>query len=212
LTALDRELIERAREYDTQALAEIYDKYAEAIYRYLYRLLRDASEAEDLTSEVFLRLLQALGTSRAPRDRLQGWLYSVARNLAMDWFRREGARNALELNEELVANGDSPSAAVEERQIRQRLGVALARLTPAQQQVILLRFGEGLRIADVSRLMGKSEGAIRVLQHRAVKRLSKLLDREKEQFNEKAEIRSIRHGFAAGSPGRESRGAAGSSG
>jgi RNA polymerase sigma-70 factor (ECF subfamily) len=212
LTALDQQLIERAREYDTQALAEIYDRYAEAIYRYLYRLLRDASEAEDLTSEVFLRLLQVLGTPKAPRERLQGWLYRVARNLAMDWFRREGARHTLELNEELVANGDSPSAAIEERQIHQRLTMALRRLTPSQQQVILLRFGEGLRIADVSRLMGKSEGAIRVLQHRAVKRLSKLLDREKEQVNEKAEIRAIRHSFAAGRQGRGNRGAAGSSG
>jgi RNA polymerase sigma-70 factor (ECF subfamily) len=212
LTALDTELIKRAREYDTQALAEVYDRYAEAIYRYLYRLLRDANEAEDLTSEVFLKLLQVLGTPRAPRDRLQGWLYRVAHNLAMDWFRREGARKTLELNEELVANGDSPSAAVEERQFHQQLGMALSKLTSGQQQVILLRFGEGLRIADVSRLMGKSEGAIRVLQHRAVKRLSKLLEREKEQVNENVEIRAIRHGTTAGGAGRESRGAAGSPG
>jgi RNA polymerase sigma-70 factor (ECF subfamily) len=211
LTALDKELIELARENNTQALAEIYDRYAEPIYRYLYRLLGDPAEAEDLTSEVFLKLLQALDTSRAPRDRLLGWLYRVARNLAMDWFRREGKRKTLSLDEELVADGDSPSAEVEERQVRQRLRKSISELAPSQQQVILLRFGEGLKVSEVSRLMGKSEGAIRVLQHRAVKRLSKLLERE-EQVNESKKGREIREGFAAGSTGRESRGTANSLG
>lgn len=211
MTALDKELIELARENDAQALAEIYDRYAEPIYRYLYRLLGDAAEAEDLTSEVFLRFLQALDTSRAPRDRLLGWLYRVARNLAMDWFRREGKRKTLSLDEELVANEDSPSTTVEERQIRQRLRRSINELAPSQQQVILLRFGEGLRVSEVSRLMGKSEGAIRVLQHRAVKRLSRLLERE-EQVNEQERGREIREGFASGGTGRENRGTANSLG
>lgn len=211
MTALDKELIELARENNTQALAEIYDRYAEPIYRYLYRLLGDAAEAEDLTSEVFLKLLQALDTSKAPRDRLLGWLYRVARNLAMDWFRREGKRKTLSLDEELVANGDSPSATVEERQVRQRLRKSISELAPSQQQVILLRFGEGLKVSEVSRLMGKSEGAVRVLQHRAVKRLSKLLERE-EQVNEQKKGREVREGFAAGGAGRESRGTANSLG
>jgi RNA polymerase sigma-70 factor, ECF subfamily len=177
LTTPDVELLERAREYDALALAEIYDRYADPIYSYLYRYLGDAAQAEDLTGEVFLKLLQVLNTRRAPRDRLQGWLYRVAHNLAMDCFRRNGKTTTVPLEEEWIAGADPPSTLVENRQTQQQLRAAISRLTAAQQQVILLRFGEGLRLAEVGRLMGKSEGAIKTLQHRAINRLRTLLDR-----------------------------------
>jgi RNA polymerase sigma-70 factor (ECF subfamily) len=178
LTTPDVELLERAREYDAQALAEIYDRYAESIYRYLCRYVGDAAHAEDLTGEVFLKLLQVVRTRRAPRDRLQGWLYRVAHNLAMDWFRQRGKGATLSLEEEWISGADPPSTVIEKNQARQQLRAAICQLTADQQQVILLRFGEGLRLADVSRLMDKSEGAVKILQHRAVQRLRKLLDRE----------------------------------
>jgi RNA polymerase sigma-70 factor (ECF subfamily) len=179
LTTLDSELLSRAREYDAQALAEIYGRYAEPVYRYLYRYLGDAVQAEDLTSEVFVKLLQVLGTQRAPRDNLQGWLYRVAHNQAMDWFRHQGRNSTEPLEEQIPAQNGSPSVLLEEHQARQHLRSALRQLTQDQQQVILLRFGEGLRITEVGRLMGKSEGAVKILQHRAVKRLRRLLDEEK---------------------------------
>ena len=175
MTTPDSELLDRAREYDSQALAEIYDRYAELIYRYLYRYLGDPAQAEDLTSEVFLKLLQVLNTPRAPRDRLQGWLYRVAHNLAMDYFRKASKSSTLAIDERLVAEDDAPPAAVQKGQDRERLQAAIRQLTPDQQRVILLRFGEGFKISKVSRLMGKSEGAVKILQHRAIKRLRKLL-------------------------------------
>lgn len=176
MTTPDSQLLEQAREYNAQALAEIYDRYAESIYRYLYRYLGDAAQAEDLTSEVFLKLLQVLNTRQAPRDRLQGWLYRVAHNLAMDWFRRESKTAHWTLDERLVAEGDAPPTAVEKLQTRQQLLAAIGQLTLDQQQVILLRFGEGLKIAEVSQLLDKSEGAVKIMQHRAIKRLRKLLE------------------------------------
>ncbi|MGD9315973.1 MAG: sigma-70 family RNA polymerase sigma factor [Anaerolineae bacterium] len=175
----DSELLQGAREFDNRALAEIYDRHAESIYRYLYRYLGNAHLAEDLTSEVFLKLLQALGTSRAPRDQLKGWLYRVAHNLAMDWFRQQAKGEALPLNEELVSDGISLATMVEEHEDQHRLRQAVRQLTPSQQQVILLRFGEGLKIKQVGQLMGKSEGSIKLIQYRAVKRLRKILEREK---------------------------------
>lgn len=178
MTTPDSQLLAQAREYDAQALAEIYDRYAAPIYRYLYRYLGDAALAEDLTGDVFLKLLQVLNTSKAPRDRLQGWLYRVAHNLAMDWFRQAARNSAVPLDIELMADGDSLLAEVEQGQVRLRLRTAIAQLTPDQQQVILLRFGEGLKIAEVSQILGKSEGAIKILQHRAIRRLRKLLARE----------------------------------
>jgi RNA polymerase sigma-70 factor (ECF subfamily) len=178
LATPDGPLLGRARDFDNQALAEIYDRYSESVYRYLYRYLGDAAQAEDLTSEVFLRFLKALGTRRAPKEQLQGWLYRVAHNLTMDWFRQQSRRPTVALDEELVADGDLPSTVAEKRQEQQRLRAAIARLTEGQQQVILLRFGEGYKVAEVAALMGKSEGAVKVLQHRAVKRLHKLLGPE----------------------------------
>lgn len=175
MTTLSDQLLEQARDYDTQALAEIYDRYAGPIYRYLYRILGDAAQAEDLTSEVFLRLLQVLDTPRAPRARLQGWLYRVAHNLAMDCFRQGAKASTMALDERLTAAGDTPSDVVEKQQTQQRLRQAIGQLTRDQQQVILLRFGEGFKVAEVAQLMGKSEGAVKILQHRAIKRLRKLL-------------------------------------
>jgi RNA polymerase sigma-70 factor (ECF subfamily) len=179
LTTLEGQLLERARQYDAQALAEIYDLYAEPIYRYLYRTLGNAACAEDLTGDVFLRLLQVLTTSRAPRDKLQGWLYRVAHNLAMDWFRHKGKNATVTLQEELAGEASSsPSRQVERWEMEERLRTAVRQLTRDQQQVVLLRFGEGLTAARVGQLLGKSEGAVKILQHRAVKRLRKLLEHE----------------------------------
>lgn len=176
MTTPDRELLERARQYDSQALAEIYDRYAAPIYRYLYRFVGDAAQAEDLTSDVFLKLLQVLDTAQAPCEQLQGWLYRVAHNLATDWFRSHGRRVATSLDEDLIADDNLPAANLEKRQLQKQLRIALGRLTADQQRVILLRFGEGFKLGEVARLLDKSEGAVKILQHRAVQRLRSLLD------------------------------------
>jgi RNA polymerase sigma-70 factor (ECF subfamily) len=189
LASEDRDLLKRAREYDEQALTEIYDRYAEAIYRYLYRLLGDAHLAEDLTSDAFLKLVQVLGTSRAPRDELRGWLYRVAHNLAVDWFRKEAkAGTLLTLNEDLAADDASPLVRLENHQVRQRLRRAIRQLTLSQQQVLVLRFSEGLKLEEVGRLMGKDAGAIKLIQYRALRRLRKLLEREEEKQDDRKRL------------------------
>ena len=200
----DSRLLERAREYDAQALAEIYDRYAESIYRYVYRYVGNAELAEDLTSEVFLKLLQVLGTSRAPRQQLQGWLYRVARNLAIDWFRQQAKGALLSLNEELTPeDGDSPSTRLELQQLQHDLREAISQLTPDQQQVIVLRFGEGRKLRDIGRLMGKSEGSVKLLQFRAINRLRTLLDNQGKREYEAQEVRTVRKVPAPGNAGQE---------
>lgn len=199
----DSVLLERAREYDAQALAEIYDRYAESIYRYAYRYVGDAKLAEDLTSEVFLKLLQVLGTRRAPRKQLQGWLYRVARNLAVDWFRKQAKGATFSLNEELTPDGDSPATRLEEQELHQDLRDAISQLTPDQQQVIVLRFGEGRKISEIGRLMGKSEGSIKVMQYRAMRRLRKLLENQGKRGNESEKGRNLGKVPATSSAGQE---------
>jgi RNA polymerase sigma-70 factor (ECF subfamily) len=203
LATKDEMLLEQARQYDSQALAEIYDLYAEPIYRYLYRFLGEAHTAEDLTSEVFLKLIRVLNTARAPRDQLQGWLYRVARNLAVDWYRKRGKQTTLSLREELIPTGESPLIRLEKDQDRQRLREALLELTQDQQQVLLLRFAQSLKIEEVAQLMGKSEGAIKLLQYRATRRLQKLLEKE-EKVDVEEKSRTVRGFPAASGAGRES--------
>jgi len=204
LATNDSRLLERAREYDAQALAEIYDRYAESIYRYAYRYVGNAELAEDLTSEVFLKLLQVLGTSRAPRQQLQGWLYRVARNLAIDWFRQQAKGAILSLNEDLTPeDGDSPSTRLELQQLQHDLREAISQLTPDQQQVIVLRFAEGRKIRDIGRLMGKSEGSVKLLQFRAINRLRTLLDNQGKREYEAQEVRTVRKVPAPSNAGQE---------
>ena len=102
-------------------------------------------------------------------------MYRVAHNLSMDLFRRQKKRPAVPLAEELVAQGGRPADLIEDEQIKQQLRARIRRLSPDQQQVVLLRFAEELPVAEVARLMGKSEGAVKILQHRALSRLRKLL-------------------------------------
>jgi len=200
----DHLLLEQARQCDDRALVAIYDQYAEGVYRYLYRLVGDSWTAEDLTSEVFVRLLRSLHKHRGPRTNLPGWLYRVARNLAMDWFRAQSRPTTLELNEDLVGSGESLLGRLEWGEQRGQLAQALHKLTPGQQQVILLRFGEGLQIKKVSQIMGKSEGAIKILQYRAVRRLRSLLQREDRKDYVEKTGRTVRNIPATSSPGRES--------
>jgi RNA polymerase sigma-70 factor (ECF subfamily) len=98
----------------------------------------------------------------------------------MDQFRRQKKAPAVPLDEELVAEGNQPPVVVEQRLTRQQLGACLRRLTSEQQQVVVLRFAEERPLAEVARLMGKSEGAIKTMQHRAISRLRKLLGGERE--------------------------------
>ncbi len=193
MTKPDSQLLEQANQHDPRALAEIYDRYAESIYRYLFRYVGDAEQAEDLTSEVFLTLVRVAGTSKAPRDHLRGWLYRVAHNRATDSFRWQTKNATLSLDEQpylesdlaSLSDKDLPTAALEKRQSQQQLRMAIRQLTPDQQRVILLRFGESLKVKEVGQLMGKSEAAIKVLQYRAIRRLRKLLrGRRNEVYEE----------------------------
>lgn len=205
MAASNSDVLQQARQYDARALADIYDRHAATIYAYLYRYLGDAHLAEDLTSEVFIKLIESLDTSRAPGERLQGWLYRVAHNLAMDHFREQAKKSELPLDEEIVANSESTLHRLERCHLEDQLRQAISQLTPGQQQVILLRFGQGLKLEEVGRLLGKSEGAIKLLQFRAVEKLQKLMEREEKKHEQQAS-QPVRSSSGTSSPGRNGRG------
>jgi RNA polymerase sigma-70 factor, ECF subfamily len=168
-------LLERAQTYDQSALADLYDSYAPLIYSYLYRRLQSAPLAEDLTSEVFLRLLQALRARQAWHTSLRGWLYRVAHNLAVDHQRRQTAGPAEPLDDEAFASEDNVAEAVHDRLSRHQLHAAMAKLTPEQQHVLVLRFGQQLSAQEVAALISKSVSAVEALQHRALAALRRVM-------------------------------------
>lgn len=176
----EKALLKRAKAYDEEALTELYNRYAPKIYAYIYRRVSNAALAEDLTGELFFRVLRSIQNENAWRDSFRGWIYRIAHNLVVDHYRRRPAEPPLTLEEELVARGDNPAETVEDMLDQERLLVALRRLTPAQQQVLTLRFGEGFTARETAQIMEKTTGAVEALQHRAIASLQRILTKDKE--------------------------------
>jgi RNA polymerase sigma-70 factor (ECF subfamily) len=168
-------LLDRIRQYDQAALAQVYDDYYDRIYHYVFRFVGQVPAAEDLTANVFLRLLSAVQSGNEPRSNLLAWLYRVAHNLVVDSFRRSPAREELELTEWLEGYEPDLTHVVEQKLQLERVRRALLDLTTPQQQVIVLKFLEGLESVEVAAILNKSEGAIDALQHRALLALRQAL-------------------------------------
>ncbi len=171
-------LLARARSLDEDALAMIHDTYYTPIFRFIAMKTGDRELAEDLTSDVFLRLLSALRDKTAPQKTLRGWLYAVASRVVADHFRRRYRREEVELPETLESGAINPARAAEVQSEWNELYQALSMLTEDQQDVIALRFGQGLPIKEVAALIDKSEGAVKQLQARAVAALARNLGRQ----------------------------------
>lgn len=172
-------LLARARRLDADALTQIHTHYYPRIYRYIAFHCGEAETAEDLTSEVFMRCLAALRDNAGPRQTLTGWLFGVARHVVNDHHRRHYRRREVELDESLPSDDAGPAAQLETNLERAALRHAVRRavhaLTPDQQDVIALRIGQGLTIDEVARLLGKTTGAVKQLQIRALAAVSRRL-------------------------------------
>ncbi len=168
-------LLHRARALDAEALAQIHDTYYVPIYRYIAMRVNDRETAEDLSSEVFTRLLQALRDKSAPQNTLRGWLFAVAARVVNDHFRQHYRIHHTELEESLPGTEDGPERVLEARMTQKELRQALQTLTEEQQHVLALRFGFDMPIKEVAHALGKSEGSIKMLQARAVAMLTRKL-------------------------------------
>jgi RNA polymerase sigma-70 factor (ECF subfamily) len=175
-------LLEKNRSLDRDGLAAVYDEHHQPIYRYVYRRVGDVETARDLTAEVFHRLLRAVQRGGAPDRHLKAWLYRTAHNIVVDHYRRQSHRQHLPLDEEMVNADDDPVASAERRLSGAEVRAALRGLTPDQQQVIALKFLEGLSNQEVADVTGKPVGAVKSLQHRALAALERQLAPDKDRF------------------------------
>jgi RNA polymerase sigma-70 factor (ECF subfamily) len=136
----------------------------------------DRQAAEDLTSEVFVRMLRFIGNFKPPGSSFKAWLFQIARNLAIDHSRRMKVRNHLSLEEDLIDQTDDLDETVERRLNSETLAKALGKLTEEQRDVIIMRFVSGMPIAETANALHKSEDAVKGLQRRALIALRDILE------------------------------------
>jgi RNA polymerase sigma-70 factor (ECF subfamily) len=170
-------LVELARGGDADAFGMLYDHYHTAVYRFCYYRVGSVSLAEDLMSETFLRAMRAMSSFRWQGKDFGAWLMTIARNLTADHFK--AARTRLERPTDDMAPHDveteGPERSVLASLTNQALLAALNRLPTEQHECLVLRFLQGLSIAETAHVLGRSDGAIKQLQLRGVRNLAKLL-------------------------------------
>jgi RNA polymerase sigma-70 factor (ECF subfamily) len=171
----DEGLLARVRALDGRALAEIHDLYYPELYRYLMYRTSDPQVADDLASDVFMRLLDALRRGRPPAS-IRGWLFGVAAHVLADHYRRRERRPQVELSEDLPAGDHDLEDGLNRKLMTVSVQTALRRLTEEQQAVLALRFGDGWSVADTAAVLKKSETAVKQLQFRALAALRRALD------------------------------------
>jgi RNA polymerase sigma-70 factor, ECF subfamily len=176
----EQSLIRRAQQLDQAALTQIYEENFDRIYRYIALKIGDRTEAEDLTQQVFLNALQSISSYKSKGLPLSSWLYRIAHNQIVDHFRKVTRKTTVPLDESLpIPDTDpSPQNEIEMKFEMEAVALAAKKLTPAQQEVIGLRFASELSITECAKAMGKSEGAIKALQHSAIAALRKILSPE----------------------------------
>jgi RNA polymerase sigma-70 factor (ECF subfamily) len=160
---------------DAEAFGELYDRYCDRIFRFIYARLRDRATAEDITSETFFKALKGISTYRASTGSFSSWIYQIAKNAMVDHLRTQ--RPTVSLEPEMDTS--DPATPVEDEVTNRtevaRVWKAVDQLNPPQRTVLVLRLQHDLSIGDIAIRMERSEGAIRVLLHRALAKLQQHL-------------------------------------
>ena len=171
----DGYMVDQLINLDTQAIGEIYDQFFSEIFRYVRYRINDASIAEDIASEVFVRLLEASQKKQGPQTNLKGWLLSTASNLVIDHLRRTYRRPTETLSDSMPDGASDVHVEVDLREQNRAVRSAYARLTHEQQHVLALRFGQGYSLEETALYMKKKANAIKALQFRALASLQRLI-------------------------------------
>jgi RNA polymerase sigma-70 factor, ECF subfamily len=178
VTEEERALMERLKAHDRTALDQVYALHADGVYRYALYQLGDWSAAEDVVSEVFLRLLKSIDHYEYRGVPLRAYLFRIARNLAVDQQRKLGRLTALESVPEQRAHSANPAVLAEQQLGWDELRTTMQHLTEEQRQVLLLRFVEGMDCRQVAQVIGRSEASVKALQHRALGSMRRILERQ----------------------------------
>jgi RNA polymerase sigma-70 factor (ECF subfamily) len=173
-------LILRAQRGDSTAVALLYQTYSQRIYRYVAYRISHTEDAEDITAEVFVKMVEGLRNYRWTGAPFETWLYSIASARVIDFRRRAGRRPQSELNETLSDSQPFPEENLQQAQELQRLRAAVQQLTDEQQTILVLRFIERKSHQEVAEIVGKSVSAVKSIQHRALIELTARLGQEEK--------------------------------
>jgi RNA polymerase sigma-70 factor (ECF subfamily) len=152
-------------------VASLYEQYYDRIVRYIFVRINDKGEAENLGGDVFLKALQSLGSFRGHTEQMRAWLFKIAHNAVVDYLRKMGNRRNVSIDEVEIPDRLDIEDLIETNLEINRLSKALQRLTPAQRDVIGLRFFAELSSDEVGKILGKKSGAVREMQSAAIETL-----------------------------------------
>lgn len=175
LEVLNPNLIRRAQEGETVVVGALYERYQRGIYRYLYYRVGDQQTAEDLTSEVFLRMVEKLSNYNDQNLSFQAWLFQIARNLSIDHYRKMGVQQNVQLVDDFPEQGNEPLELIAQELTIEKLRRAMVKLPENQRDVIVMRFIVGIPIGEVAETLHKTEDSIKGLQRRALLALRDIL-------------------------------------
>jgi len=172
----EEDLVRRAQRQDNKAFAQLYEAYFDKIYKYVSFRVRNEMEAEDMTQQVFMKVLNSISSYKSQGAPFSSWVYRIAHNLVVDFMRQQNKKATVDIDGlQLVSPAEDPQHKIEREMDMEELKKASMRLTSLQQEVLSLRFTGELSINECARIMGKSEGAVKALQHSAVLALRKAL-------------------------------------
>ena len=182
----ERSLVDAARMGDEAALSELYTLYFPRVYRYILARTGSSYDAEDIAEEVFMRMLDAIERFQWRQAPFSAWLFRIAHNAVISQRRRDGSRgHSVPLSDGLPTDSQGPEELVVNRMALNEVMRAAESLPEAQRQVISLRFAAGLSVAETAQAMGKGEGNVKVIQHKAIVKLREMLGQKPKVYGNK---------------------------
>jgi RNA polymerase sigma-70 factor (ECF subfamily) len=181
----DEDVLIFAAQGDGEAFGVIYERYVGRIYNYIYYRTGNVADAEDLTARVFYRAIRHIGNYRDRGLPISAWLYRIAHNLVANWHRDNSRRKEIPLDESLLGgvNGGHPEYELLENENQEYLLQVIRRLPPDRQQLLILKFVEYMPNAEIGKIMGRTEGAVKSLYHRTLISLRKEYDKSPTDGN-----------------------------
>ena len=172
-------LVEKAIGGDADAFGNIYDVFIDRVYQYVYYRVRNKDDAEDITQQVFVRAWKAIKRYKITSKPFIAWLLRISQNLINDFYRTRKVTMYIDYEFEIPGTEIGPEKQAELRYDQKELRRIIYRLPEEQQQVIMMKFIEGFSYPEIAASLRKSEGAVRVIQHRALKKMQTMLEEEK---------------------------------
>jgi len=184
----EEDLVRRAQRREPEAFGQLYEEHFDRIYRYVMLRVRNQADAEDITQQVFLKALENIGSYRWRGMPFASWLFRIAHNLVVDYWKKKSREKVAavapeEIDQMVEESSNDPATLAELNFDMKQLAAACEQLTDGQREIVSLRFAGGLSVAEAAKVMGKSEGAVKVLQHVALVKLRRILCPSVEEVN-----------------------------